>query len=216
MMGELVETRWHPKTVDAVTLAAWRAERRDHILFDTRPPAEFRKMTLPGARSLPNGELLHRFTAAVPDGDTPIVLTCAGRTRGLVGAIGLRAAGICNPVYALENGTQGWALAGLALDRGAVPEPLPGMRRATAEESRRRGEALATRAGVPFIDAVRFRSSRAIARVPSISSMSAATRSMRPGIFRARCMPPASRSCRPPISGLVCDARAWFSPTTRG
>jgi rhodanese-related sulfurtransferase len=156
VMGELIEARSHPETVDAGTLAAWRAEGRDHILFDTRPPAEYRKMTVPGARSLPNGELLHRFAAAVPDGDTPVVLTCAGRTRGLVGAIGLRAGGIRNPVYALENGTQGWALAGLALDRGAVPDPLPGMDRRTAEESRRRGESLSARAGIPFIDAARF------------------------------------------------------------
>ena len=44
---------------------------------------------------------------------------CAGRTRSIIGAQTLIDLGIANPVYALENGTQGWFLAGLALEHGA-------------------------------------------------------------------------------------------------
>jgi len=111
-LGELAEAAWHPKTIDAGTLRRWQAERKDFRFFDARPPAEHRKMRVPGAVCLPNGELAHRFAAAVPDAETPVLLTCAGRTRGLTGAIGLKLAGVPNPVLALENGTQGWALAG--------------------------------------------------------------------------------------------------------
>ncbi|HEX6102594.1 MAG TPA: rhodanese-like domain-containing protein, partial [Alphaproteobacteria bacterium] len=124
-LGELAEAVWHPATVDAATLARWRAEGRAFRLFDARPPAEHQKMTVPGAVCLPNGELAHRFPAAVRDKDTPVVVHCAGRTRGLVGAIGLRLAGIENPTYALVNGTQGWALAGHELERGRHADPFP-------------------------------------------------------------------------------------------
>ncbi|WP_207233686.1 rhodanese-like domain-containing protein [Salinicola tamaricis] len=69
---------------------------------------------------LPNGELARRLPALL-DGDreTPVVINCAGRTRSIVGAQTLRWLGIDNPVYALENGTQGWRLAGLELEHGS-------------------------------------------------------------------------------------------------
>lgn len=93
-------------------------------LFDVRPPAEYMRFTVPGARCLPNGELLYRVSAAVPD-DTPLVLTCAGRTRGIIGAVSLRLAGYRGSVHALENGTQGWALAGYDVSRDNNPIPMP-------------------------------------------------------------------------------------------
>jgi len=46
------------------------------------------------------------------------VVNCAGRTRSIIGAQSLINAGIPNPVMALENGTMGWHLAGLKLERG--------------------------------------------------------------------------------------------------
>ena len=55
----------------------------------------------------------------MPDPKTKIVVNCAGRTRSIVGAQTLIDIGVPNPVYALENGTQGWFLAGLQLDHGA-------------------------------------------------------------------------------------------------
>lgn len=141
-LGELAEMIWHPATIDATTLAQWRAEGRPFRLFDARPPAEHQKMTVPGAVCLPNGELAYRFPAAVRDRDMPIVVHCAGRTRGLVGAIGLRLAGIENPVYALENGTQGWALAGQALERGRRADPFPALGTADLEDARVRARRL--------------------------------------------------------------------------
>ncbi|MDF2763142.1 MAG: Rhodanese domain protein [Rhodospirillales bacterium] len=152
-LGELAEAVWHPATVDAATLARWRAEGRAFRLFDARPPAEHRKMTVPGAVCLPNGELAHRFAAAVGDSETPVVVHCAGRTRGLVGAIGLRLAGIENPVFALENGTQGWALAGQALDRGRGADPFPALAAADLDAARARAIRFSAEWDIPGLGA---------------------------------------------------------------
>lgn len=141
-LGELLEHDHRPAMIDAATLARWRREGRAHAFFDARPPVEYAKMRIEGARCMPNGELAHRVGAAVPDAATPIVITCAGRTRGIVGALTLRAIGVANPVYALENGTQGWALAGLPLDRGAQADPLPELDPAQAQASRARAQRL--------------------------------------------------------------------------
>src|SRR5690606_26934416 len=71
-----------------------------------------------------------------------LVVTCAGRTRGIVGALSLRLAGIDQPIYALENGTQGWQLAGFALERENTAAPYPALDRAAAEATRRRAAAV--------------------------------------------------------------------------
>ncbi|WP_445504235.1 rhodanese-like domain-containing protein [Microvirga sp. G4-2] len=150
-LGELAESAFHPATIAPETLAEWQREGHEHLLFDVRPQSEHRKMTLPGARCLPNGELPHRLSAAVPDTSKPIVLTCAGRTRSLVGAISLKLLGIENPVYGLQNGTQGWTLAGLDLDRGREPDDLPALSHTDLEASHRRGQDFARKAGIPLI-----------------------------------------------------------------
>jgi rhodanese-related sulfurtransferase len=150
-LGELAERVFHPATIDAATLAEWQTEKRPHALFDVRPPAEHSKMTLPGARCVPNGELPHRLAAVTGDESIPIVLTCAGRTRSLIGAASLKLLGIDNPVYGLENGTQGWALAGFDLDRGRTPGELPILSDAEIEISRNRARTFANRWKIPWI-----------------------------------------------------------------
>jgi rhodanese-related sulfurtransferase len=151
-LGELCEAVWHPPMIDSETLDAWRVAGRPFQLFDARPPAEHARMRVPGARCLPNGELAHRFAAAVPDASMPVVVGCAGRTRGLIGAIGLRLAGIPNAVMALENGTQGWALAGGTLERGATAAPYPVLGEAELAVSRERALRLMRDWQVPRID----------------------------------------------------------------
>ncbi|NNE87203.1 MAG: hypothetical protein HKN27_03925 [Silicimonas sp.] len=121
-LGELAEVVSHPKTVTPETLLDWQTEKRDFHFFDCRPPAEFREMTVPGARCVPNGEIAHRLPA-IGD-DKPIVLTCAGRTRGLIGAVSLSMVAD-RDVYALEDGTQGWVLAGFELARDNELEEFP-------------------------------------------------------------------------------------------
>ena len=147
-LGELLEHSLHPAMIDAATLADWQKTGRPHHFFDARPPDEFTKMSIDGARCLPNGELAHRLASVVHDDATPVVITCAGRTRGIVGALGLAAAGIPNPVYALENGTQGWALAGFPLARGATPDPFPELDATDRQASRQRARQVIERNGL--------------------------------------------------------------------
>lgn len=152
-LGELLEHAHHPAMIEAATLARWQDEGRRHLFFDARPPAEYAKMRIEGARCLPNGELAHRLGAVLPDDETPVVITCAGRTRGIIGALGLKALGIPNPVLALENGTQGWALAGFALDRGAVADAFPALDAQGRALSRARARRLAATAGLSTVSA---------------------------------------------------------------
>lgn len=149
-LGELLEERWHVPRIDAETLDAWRREKRAFQLFDGRPASEYRKMTLPGAESMPNGELAHRF--AVADPAEPVVIHCAGRTRSIVGAASLALAGVPNPVFALENGTQGWALSGRALRYGEIAAPLPDLSGEAQRKSRERAGAVIATNGLTVIE----------------------------------------------------------------
>ena len=58
-------------------------------------------------------------------GDVDVVVNCAGRTRSIIGAQSLLNLGFSQRIVALENGTQGWTLAGFELERGSSPKPLP-------------------------------------------------------------------------------------------
>ncbi|NWE72756.1 cystathionine beta-lyase, partial [Pseudomonas gingeri] len=117
--GELVEEACHTPHISAGELAAWQAEGKPLVLLDGRPFDEYRKMTIPGSICCPNGELGYRLHDLVPDESTPVVINCAGRTRSIIGAQTLINLGVKNPVYALENGTQGWFLADLQLEHGS-------------------------------------------------------------------------------------------------
>ncbi|MDB5828701.1 MAG: Rhodanese-like protein, partial [Variovorax sp.] len=141
--GEAVEHALQVPHIDAAALLARRAAGERFVLLDGRTLEEHRKMTLPGAVPVPNGELALRWPSLVDDETTPIVVHCAGRTRSIVGAQILRDLGVPNPVYAFENGTQGWALAGLELEGGsarALPEAAP------ADSAKRRSASVAAAA----------------------------------------------------------------------
>lgn len=124
--GELVELELGTPHIEPEELEKWRTSGRSFVLVDSRPLAEYRTVSIPGATDCPGAELLYRVPNLVPDGMTPIVVNCAGRTRSIIGAQSLRDAGITNPVFALKNGTMGWHLAGLMTAHGEsnmVAEP---------------------------------------------------------------------------------------------
>ena len=149
--GELIELAEHTPRLTAEQVAQMQTDGADMVIVDGRPMAEYRKMNIPGASCCPNGELALRIGRVAPDPSTTIVVNCAGRTRSIIGAETLRGVGIPNPVYALENGTQGWTLAGLALGTGAEHAmPMPSDDLSSAH---RHAEALAARHGVAGIDA---------------------------------------------------------------
>lgn len=80
-------------------------------LFDVRPTAEYNQFTIPTSRSLPNSLLLANLTALKREGTTAL-LHCAGRTRSIIGACTLKAAGYDGDFAVFRGGTQAWQLAG--------------------------------------------------------------------------------------------------------
>lgn len=138
VFGELVEHARHTPTMAASALRHKQLHGEPVVVIDGRPLAEYRRMNIPGSLCCPNGELALRICGLVDDDVTPIVVNCAGRTRSIIGAQTLIDIGVSNPVYALENGTQGWALAGFELERGSdrgyppIPEAHSGDRRTDA------------------------------------------------------------------------------------
>ena len=119
VFGELIEHARHTPRISAQDLEVMRERGDNFVIVDGRPWAEYRKMSIPGGICCPNGELVLRIRGIAPDPSTRIVVNCAGRTRSIIGAQTLIDFGIPNPVCALENGTQGWFLAGLELARNA-------------------------------------------------------------------------------------------------
>jgi len=117
--GELVEQVFHTPRVTARDLVAMKEAGEDFIILDGRPLAEHHKMTIPGSICCPNAELPYRVSSLVKRPDTKIIVNCAGRTRSIIGAQTLINFGVPNPVFALENGTQGWLLSGLPLEFGS-------------------------------------------------------------------------------------------------
>ncbi len=155
-LGEIIEHHDHPQVMTAQELHAWKKQAKPFYFFDCRPPNEYDKMTIPGAACVPNGELAHRLAAVVPDESTPIVVTCAGRTRGLIGAAGLQRLGLPNPIYAVENGTQGWALAGYELKRGNGQPEMPALSQQALAMSRQRADALMAQEAIAEVDTEGF------------------------------------------------------------
>lgn len=118
--AEVMELARHTPSMTAEAVFQLQQSGAAHIILDGRPLTEFRKMSIPGGWCCPNGELALRVQQMVDDEETTIIVNCAGRTRSIIGAQTLIDAGIKNPVYALENGTQGWVLAGLERAHGVT------------------------------------------------------------------------------------------------
>jgi rhodanese-related sulfurtransferase len=159
--GELVEHQRHTPRMTAEELQAMREAGENMVIVDGRTPAEYRRMSIPDGISCPNGELALRIHDIAPDPTTKIVVNCAGRTRSIIGAQTLIDFGVPNPVVALENGTQGWFLAGLELERGASRNYPDAVSDAGLAERRARARAFATRHGAGFVDAGQVRVWRA-------------------------------------------------------
>lgn len=120
LFGELVEHAYNTPRISAQDLVKMKESGEDFALFDGRPVHEHHKMTIPGSTCCPNAELPYRVTSMVKSPKTKIIVNCAGRTRSILGAQTLINFGIPNPVFALENGTQGWFLSDLQLEYGSA------------------------------------------------------------------------------------------------
>jgi len=117
--GELVESQRKTPSFSAHEVKALLDRKSDVVVLDARRFDEYQTMSIPGAISVPGGELVLRARSLAPSPTTRIIVNCAGRTRSIIGAQSLINSGIPNPVCALRNGTIGWTLAGLDLVKGA-------------------------------------------------------------------------------------------------
>lgn len=157
--AEFVEHAFHTPALTAQTLQNWRDEGRPYVLLDGRTVEEFARYHVPGARHCANADLVLRFVDLVPSGEIPVIVSCAGRTRGIMGAQTLISAGVPNPVYSLSGGTQGWKLSGQTIASGpdtsnliVSPEGL--------SIGQQRARALADRLSIRRIDAAGLRAWR--------------------------------------------------------
>src|SRR4051794_23320350 len=115
--GERVAAAGVPQ-VTAEELAARRARGEPVTVVDVRTAEEYLRGHVPDAYHVPGGQLVREVPALLDRPDAPVVVSCAGRTRGILGAALLREAGLPN-VQALLNGAMGWRLAGYDLEEGA-------------------------------------------------------------------------------------------------
>ena len=115
--GERVAVEQAVPQVTAEELAARRARGEPLVVVDVRTEEEFLRGHVPDAYHIPGGNLPREIAWLVERFDSPIVVSCAGRTRGILAAQLLREAGFTN-VAALLNGAMGWKLAGLPLEEG--------------------------------------------------------------------------------------------------
>jgi rhodanese-related sulfurtransferase len=149
--GELIEQRCHTPRITATELAVKLEAGEDLVILDSRPWNEYHRMNIPGGIDTPGAELVYRVHDLAPAPERLVVVNCAGRTRSIIGAQSLINAGIPNRVVALKDGTMGWHLAGLPVEKGAerrAGEPsAEGLAKAKAAAAR-----VAKRVGVRSID----------------------------------------------------------------
>jgi rhodanese-related sulfurtransferase len=125
-------------------IVARRQAGENVIVLDSRTLTEYERNHVPGAYTVPGGELptrIHTILEQPENQDATIVVNCAGRTRSILGADVLIRMGVHDRVYALENGTMAWSMAGHELERG----PGPSLDVATSETARETLEQFAAR-----------------------------------------------------------------------
>lgn len=158
--GEFVEHHEGTPSIDVKQLKDWQAQGRDMLVLDCRPFDEFQQSSLPGSTNCPGVDLVARVFSLVKSEDTTVVVHCAGRTRGIIGAQTLINAGLPNPVVTLRNGMADWVLAGGTLAKGnsrvAPPATPQGLLRALQA-----ADQIAARFEVRTIDATQLQTLQA-------------------------------------------------------
>jgi len=149
--AEIVEIGSHTPHVTAAELAELQRNGTNLKILDSRTVEEFNRFHVPGAVTCPGAELVYRFADLVPDPETLVVVSCAGRTRSIIGAQSLINAGVPNKIVSLQGGTQGWRLPGLELERNTQAGVAP-VSTTAAAASTELAEAVGARFGVRRVD----------------------------------------------------------------
>jgi rhodanese-related sulfurtransferase len=121
--AEVVEHEAKTPYISVNELKAMLDADADIAIYDSRSFEEYHNNSIPKALSVPGAELVYRFADLKPKPDTLVVVNCGGRTRSIIGAQSLIAAGVKNRVVSLKDGTMAWHLAGLEVVHGATRRP---------------------------------------------------------------------------------------------
>ena len=124
-------------------------------LLDCRPFSEYQNGCIPGAASCPGAMLVASAPKAAEEADK-VVITCAGRTRGLLGARTLVDFGFDKQVFALRDGAMGWHLSGRPVEKNAGRSILSAQPRLAGSKTRAKAATIRERAGIPVLDANRL------------------------------------------------------------
>jgi len=150
--GEKVQVQQQVAEVLPDELHEWLERGDNLILLDSRTPEEHARECIPGARNVPGGELPLRITDLLAENPTAtVVVHCAGRTRSIIGARALQRMGIPR-VFALRNGTTGWALAGHTIERGSTRTALPSASAAATQKAEQFARTVTHQDGVRYLD----------------------------------------------------------------
>ena len=154
--GEYVESVQQPPRLTPEEVKDMVDAGTDMVIIDVRPREEYTNMHVPGGINAPGCEITYRIFDLVPNPDTQIIISCAGRTRSIIGTQTLRNAGIPNPVASLKGGTMNWRLSGFPLEYEHAPRTAPPSAEAL-DVARQRAAVVAARYGVSFVDAATVR-----------------------------------------------------------
>ena len=113
--GEVVA---HQSHILEVTPQQYMTDYQHAQLVDVRPAGEYNRFTLPSSINLPNSLLLANMERLNNHADL-VLLHCAGRTRSIIGAHTIKAAGYSGNFGIFRGGTQAWELDGFAREHGA-------------------------------------------------------------------------------------------------
>ena len=121
--AEVVEHEAKTPYISVAELQAMLDANADIVIYDSRSFEEYHNNSIPTATSVPGAELVYRFADLAPKPETLVVVNCGGRTRSIIGAQSLIAAGVNNRVVSLKDGTMAWHLAGYEVVNGATRRP---------------------------------------------------------------------------------------------
>jgi rhodanese-related sulfurtransferase len=145
-LGVFAQQELRIPDIEPQSLAVVLEREKEIQIVDCRPFAEYQRGSIPGASNCPGVELLRH----VPElGADRTVITCAGRTRGLLGVQTLIDFGVDARLVALRDGTMGWELAGQTVEKAATRRlngkaAIPAVVRKSAERIRKQ-------AGIPAL-----------------------------------------------------------------
>ena len=111
--GEILAEENGTSMIAPADLARRMADGNAPLLLDIRPYGEYHHQTVPGAINCPGAELIYRIADLSGDETTPVVVTCAGRTRGIIATEMLQRSGLKNASPSTRGPCAGALILGL-------------------------------------------------------------------------------------------------------